>query len=272
MNNPREQVEDRWLELAFDELSGREAPPDRVEQIVRCAVDGVGARRRQHASRLWAAALVLIGLTVTVVAGVFFRGRGVPDEAGTAPAVVPEVAVADVVPEPKTEPEQSPEQSPELPKGTDPADLAAMRSADAMLAAERKLAAQLKAGKIGGVDEVLGFDRLNDWEYTKGLEGMPADVRALDGSKVLMLGFMLPIDEVEHMREFLLVASLWSCCYGTPPNVHGIVRCVMPADRAVDYMFDPVKVVGRLTVSETTQDGYCVDVYQLHVEFLEAIE
>ncbi|MGC6486930.1 MAG: DUF3299 domain-containing protein, partial [Planctomycetota bacterium] len=160
----------------------------------------------------------------------------------------------------------------ELPKGTDPADLAAMRSAEAMLAAEAKLQQLIADGKIAGVDQVLPFEDLEDWSYVEGLEGAPDDVRGLDGKQVLMLGFMLPLDEVEDMREFLLVRSLWSCCYGTPPDIHGIVRCRMAAGRRVDYQFEPVKVVGRFAVQETREDGYCVDIFQLDVEVLEVVQ
>ncbi len=157
------------------------------------------------------------------------------------------------------------------PKGTDPADLAAMRSAEAMLEAERKLAEQIKAGMITGLDKILPFDELTSWPYEKGLAGMPERVRNLSGKRVLMTGFMLPIDEVQDIKEFLLVQSLWSCCYGQPPDIHGIVRVVMPKGKTTDYFFDPLKIIGTFKVEETVMDGYCVDIYQLHVESVEVI-
>ena len=166
--------------------------------------------------------------------------------------------------------EKAPADQP-VPKGTDPADLAAMRSAEAMLAAEKKLAEQLKAGKIAGLDMILPFDELTSWPYEDGLKGMPKRIKDLSGKKVLMTGFMLPIDEVQNIKEFLLVASLWSCCYGQPPDIHGIVRCVMPKGKKTDYFFDPLKVTGTFKVEATIMDGYCVDIYQLHVDSLETI-
>jgi hypothetical protein len=158
-----------------------------------------------------------------------------------------------------------------LPRGNDPADIAAMRSAEKMLEAERKLAEQIKAGKITGLDQILPFDELTSWPYEDGLKGMPQRIKDLSGKKVLMTGFMLPLDDVQNMKEFLLVQSLWSCCYGTPPDIHGIVRAVMPKGRRTDYFFDPIKLVGTFKVEATMLDGYCVDIYQLHVESLEAI-
>lgn len=159
-----------------------------------------------------------------------------------------------------------------MPKGTDPADIAAMRSAEKMLEAERKLAEMIKSGKITGLDQILPFDELSSWPYEDGLKGMPKRIKDLSGKKVLMTGFMLPIDEVQNIKEFLLVESLWSCCYGQPPDIHGIVRCVMPKGKTTDYFFDPLKLIGTFKVESTVMDGYCVDIYQLHVESLEAIK
>ncbi|MFY9343537.1 MAG: DUF3299 domain-containing protein [Planctomycetota bacterium] len=175
-------------------------------------------------------------------------------------------------PKPTEEPRiDRPDKDQPMPRGTDPADIAAMRSAEAMLQAEKRLAEEIKAGKITGLDKILPFDELDSWPYEDGLKGMPKRVKELSGKKVLMTGFMLPIDEVQNIKEFLLVKSLWSCCYGQPPDIHGIVRVVMPKGKTTDYFFDPLKITGTFKVEATVMDGYCVDIYQLHVESLEAL-
>src|SRR5690606_38243532 len=89
--------------------------------------------------------------------------------------------------------EQKPRSEP-LPAGTDPEDLKAMRGAEQMLAAERRLARLLKAGKIKGVDRILPFEEIANWPYQDALKGMPKQLEKLDGQKVMMTGFMLPID------------------------------------------------------------------------------
>src|SRR5262245_40370931 len=68
-----------------------------------------------------------------------------------------------------------------MPRGTDPADIAAMRSAEAMLQAERKLADQVKAGKITGLDKILKFEEITSWPYEDGLKGMPKRIKELSG-------------------------------------------------------------------------------------------
>lgn len=168
-------------------------------------------------------------------------------------------------------PSDAPRSNDPVPAGADPADLAAIRSAEAMIEAEKKLAKMIKEGKITGLDKIVTFDELESWPYEDALKGMPKRVRDLDGKKVLMTGFMLPIDEVQNIKEFLLVQSLWSCCYGQPPDINGIVRVIMPDDKRTDYFFDPLKIVGKFKVEACVIDGYCVDIYQLEAESLEPI-
>ena len=291
MNDHPDEVRERQLDQMFDELAGRAVPPDHTARILeRTAAStasgaggAVGADARR--TRMLVAALLLFGIGVTIAAAIATRARHADTDdaaSGAAASNGGAVAAGDAArsgdPRPGDSRPGDPRTGdprpgdPELPLGTDPADLAAMRSAEAMLAAERHLQMQLREGRIRGIDEVLPFHRLTGWRYTDGLQGMPDAVRALDGERVLMLGFMLPLDEVQGMREFLLVESLWSCCYGTPPDLNGIVRCVMPAGRELDYLFDPIKVVGTFSVAPSIVDGYCVDVFQLQVEFLEVVE
>jgi hypothetical protein len=177
--------------------------------------------------------------------------------------------------EPVVEVEEDPEELPEdlpLPPGASPEDIRAMRSQAEMLRTERRLMQRLREGKIKGVEKLVRFEDISDWPYDDGLKGCPEAVRALDGKKVAMIGFMLPIDEVENIKEFLLVQSLWACCYGTPPDINGIVRVVMKGDKRTDYQFDPVLVTGAFRVRETREDEYCIDVFQLEAEDVSVVK
>ncbi|MGC6486977.1 MAG: DUF3299 domain-containing protein [Planctomycetota bacterium] len=218
-------------------------------------------------------------LAIVALSGLLLSQNGTPKPApaGKPPAPTGEQgpkkpAKEKPTPKPQEPKVERPEEDAPMPKGTDPADIAAMRSAEQMLEVEKRLQKEIKAGKITGLDKILPFDELTSWPYEDGLKGMPKRVKELSGKKVLMTGFMLPIDEVQNIKEFLLVESLWSCCYGQPPDIHGIVRVVMPKKKTTDYFFDPLKIIGTFKVESTVMDGYCVDIYQLHVESLEAIK
>ena len=159
-----------------------------------------------------------------------------------------------------------------MPFGADPEDLRAIRGEQQMIEAERRLRNMIKSGKIKNIDQILSFEELSSWPYEDGLKGLPPGLKKIDGSKVIMTGFMLPIDEVENIKEFLLVQSLWSCCYGQPPDINGIVRVVMKGKARADYQFDPIKIIGTFKVKAAVEDGYCVDIYQLHAESVEVIK
>lgn len=284
-SNESSSVSERQMGQAFEEVGGRVTPPNRLDEILKKAADENSAELQsvgRPAGKLWAAALLVLGLGATIAASVL-KGE---DKAEKTTAVQANGEQGNVIgmqvgdQDPKPKPKQDPKRrkgtekkdGKQLPKGTDPADLALLRSAEKMLEAEKNLKDMVKLGRIAGVDQVLPFEQLSGWKYTDALKGMPKKVKALDGKKVLMLGFMLPIDEVQNIKEFLLVESLWSCCYGTPPDINGIVRCVMPKDKRLDYQFDPLKMVGTIRVKPTMMDGYCVDIYQLDVEYIEVLD
>jgi hypothetical protein len=187
-----------------------------------------------------------------------------PTPVSPKPAVEP--PKVDEEPAPEVEPE------PQLPPGASPEDLRAMRSAQEMLGAERRLIQRIKKGELKGIEQLLRFEEISSWPYQDGLKGAPEGVRKLDTKPVVMIGFMLPIDEVENIREFLLVQSLWACCYGTPPDINGIVRVVMKGDKRCDYQFDPVMVSGNFRVQETREDGFCIDIYQLEAEAVSLVK
>ncbi len=279
-----------WELIAIDRRAPRWTAADLTGVRVEASTDGEGAvlacapvparraefdrmtREREGAHLAWivdgevraAARLPAAGAT-DVVSGA--RPRPVLDElvAAMRSAAVPAAkAVGEtVVSAPVVD---------EVPASADPEDIAAMQSAQAMLAAERRLRELIKAGKLDGIDRILTFEELESWPYEDGLLGMPPSVKKLHGSHVMMTGFMLPIDEVENIKEFLLVQSLWSCCYGQPPDINGLVRIVMQGDARIDYQFEPIKVVGKFVVEAAMEDGYCVDIYQLHAESVEVIE
>jgi hypothetical protein len=158
-----------------------------------------------------------------------------------------------------------------LPLGSDPEDLAAMQGALEMLEAERKLAELLKNGDLAGVDKIVPFEEISAWPYEEGLKGMPEALNGLNGKSVMMTGFMLPIDEVENIREFLLVPSLWSCCYGQPPDINGTVRVVMKGDKRINYKFDPIKILGTFKIEATYEMGFCVDIFQIEADSVDVI-
>src|SRR5690606_32936614 len=120
-------------------------------------------------------------------------------------------------------------------------DQAKARSSSASLSAQqaraiegvaRELARELLLladGQSPGADGLSGalpagyervtWHQLGGFAYQEGA-ALPEAVRALDGRDVGIFGFMLSLGDAERMSEFVLVESLWGCCFGSVPEVN----------------------------------------------------
>ena len=160
----------------------------------------------------------------------------------------------------------------QLPEGATEDDIRAIRGANAMRETEKKLDAILKKMKVPGDTPFVRFDSLDAWPYEDGYKGMPKELEKLDGKKVAMAGFMLPIDEVEDIKTFYLVKSLWSCCYGIPPDVNGLVKINIAAKKGVAYQWDPILVVGTFRLKKVMDEDYTICIWQMDDAQVRVIE
>jgi hypothetical protein len=108
----------------------------------------------------------------------------------------------------------------------------------------------------------MTIKRLGNFDYETS-KTIPDDVKALDGVKIRLTGFMLINWESEHIHEFSLIPSLFTCCYGEPPAIEHIVHVVSPPQAPVEYTDTPITVEGVLTVKEIKEDGYVTSVFKI---------
>jgi hypothetical protein len=112
--------------------------------------------------------------------------------------------------------------------------------------------------------EVVEWSTLKAYEYQEGLAGIPASLSDLDGRQVTMAGFLLPLYEFDDIREFNLVASHWSCCFGVPPGLSGWVHVKLArGHKGLRNSTEPLLVTGTLSVKEHLEAGYVVSIYSL---------
>ena len=110
----------------------------------------------------------------------------------------------------------------------------------------------------------VSWTALGAYAYREGLASLPEDLRALDGRRVTVAGFLLPLYEFDAIREFNLVASHWSCCFGVPPGLSGWVHVKLaPGHDGLRNTTEPLKVTGTLHVAEHMEAGYVVSIYAL---------
>ena len=107
---------------------------------------------------------------------------------------------------------------------------------------------------------------LGNFDYDQNEGGnLPADVRALSGSKIRIKGYMIPMDQAEAITSFALVPDLFACCFGQPPQIQHIIVARTPKGQSVAYYPDEIVVEGTLIVEEKKEDGFLISVFEMDV-------
>ena len=128
--------------------------------------------------------------------------------------------------------------------------------------AERKPHAPPKPGEV----REIPIKDLGNFNYDADKGGnIPADVKALNGATVRVRGFMVPMDQADSVTQFALVADLFACCFGQPPQVQHTVIANCPPGKAVSYYPDELVVEGKLKVEEKKEDGFIVSLFEMEV-------
>lgn len=156
-------------------------------------------------------------------------------------------------------------------------DNLSLRQRQAIAAMAKELRRQLLAlavpgGAALGADSIVtelppGYERV-DWKrigsfpYHEGV-ALPVEITDLDHENVGVAGFMLTLGDPDDIREFILVESLWGCCFGTVPDVNQSILVRMKGDARVEYTAAPILVTGAFEVGEERQQGYVASLYRV---------
>jgi hypothetical protein len=109
----------------------------------------------------------------------------------------------------------------------------------------------------------LKFELIGGWNYVEGKTPVPDNIQQLNGKLVEVTGFMMPINYTQNIKNFILIQSLWGCCFGQAPAPNHIIVVNMQEGKTVDFYPDPVRVIGTFSVGETREEGYLVSIYQV---------
>lgn len=109
----------------------------------------------------------------------------------------------------------------------------------------------------------MTIKRLGNFSYRH--EGrIPEDVKRLNGMRVRLRGYVIPVQQAAHATRFILVPTLGSCCFGQPPGLEHIVPVTCAPGNGIDPNPTIEFIVeGRLHVGEVEQDGNVIALYQV---------
>ena len=102
-------------------------------------------------------------------------------------------------------------------------------------------------------------------------EDVPAEFRALDGKKVVVVGEMWqPYSAGRSVDGFQLVYSIAKCCFNGPPQIQHFVQAKVVPDVHLNYYSGSVKVTGTMHVNvKRDEDGKIIGVYHMDVEDIQ---
>lgn len=109
----------------------------------------------------------------------------------------------------------------------------------------------------------VSFETFGKWKYIENQTPIPEAVKKFDGKMVEISGLMLSMNRVQNLDRFILVQSLWGCCFGQVPAPNHIIVVTLKPNRVVEYCPDPIRVTGTFSVGETREKGAVVSIYRM---------
>jgi hypothetical protein len=98
-------------------------------------------------------------------------------------------------------------------------------------------------------------------------ETVPPDIQQLDGQRVGVVGFMLPLDfNGRGVTEFILNASYAMCYFGAPTTPNQFIVVTMKDARRTRFVHTPIMVFGTLRVAPERRNGRIVGLYRLEAD------
>ena len=133
----------------------------------------------------------------------------------------------------------------------------------------------------------IGFDQLASYSFTPpeyepqrppgakpatGEEQIPPAIKALNGRKVVIVGYMVPVKMDKGLvTELLLMRNTQACCFGAIPNMNEWV--VVKTPQGVRPLMDtPLSFYGDLKVGARFENGYITGLYELTAEKMSEVE
>lgn len=93
---------------------------------------------------------------------------------------------------------------------------------------------------------------------------IPAPIKALDGRRVIVSGYMMPLKMDKGLvTELLLMANSQLCCYGAVPKLNEFIYIKMTGEGVKHTADVPVEFYGRMTVKEVFEEGFLQQIYTL---------
>ncbi len=79
------------------------------------------------------------------------------------------------------------------------------------------------------------------------------EIEALNGQKVKVQGFMMPLEQTEKHKHFLLSVNPPSCSFCYPAEAEGLIEIY--TTKSIEFSYDPILISGTLQVLKNDEMG-----------------
>ncbi len=108
----------------------------------------------------------------------------------------------------------------------------------------------------GSSEHFLHFATLGDWNYTiDSRPSCPKPIQSLSGGHFDCVGFMYPLQTGDKIKDFCLLRSTQTCCYGPRPQFNRYLLVEMKEPVKFQRL-TPVMISGKFFVEPKPDDGY----------------
>lgn len=116
--------------------------------------------------------------------------------------------------------------------------------------------------------KALEFDPGPEWAgkhvTAKDPVQLPANILALDGKRVRITGFIVPVLNVGgHIREFFIMSSPSSCCFGLAPRLFDFISAKMPVGPETSFVGEAAIFEGTLHVRKTPAEDEWIPIFTM---------
>jgi hypothetical protein len=127
-------------------------------------------------------------------------------------------------------------------------------------------ASRLPSGMAGGTSNIT-FDTIKfEMEKTQPFkpEMLTPAIRALDGKRIRIKGYILPSFQQSGIKQFVLVRDNMQCCFGPGAALYDCIVVDMAPGKTTEFKVTPVTVDGTFSMSDLLDpDGKHLAIYHL---------
>lgn len=115
----------------------------------------------------------------------------------------------------------------------------------------------------------LYFKDLRTWRM--GANDAPAELKKHNGQMVEIVGYMVPFDSIEKIDRFILLQAPFMGCFHVPPPQPNETLMINSGSVMPDYVYEPIRIIGKLTIEETYVDRFLVSLYTIEAVRIETV-